>query len=46
MKIKRKNLFKYKDKHSINEHNQYIRRKRKCPLCESGSKVVHETELE
>jgi hypothetical protein len=36
--------------HSISEHNENVTRNRhkkiKCPLCENGSKVVHETELE
>ena len=32
--------------HGIDEHNYYIKTKKRCPKCEDGSKVVHDSELE
>ena len=33
--------------HSIDEHNYYVkvRRKEGCPKCRKGSKIVHESEI-
>jgi len=33
------------ESHGIDEHNYYIKRKKQCPKCIKGSKIVHESEL-
>ena len=41
-KIKKLN----EEPHGINEHNYYIKRKKQCPKCNKGSRIIHESELD